>query len=778
MKNRRFFAAVAVLIVTVAAFSVYGGIFDYPFVFDDVSHIVEKVKVRFLSDFVSLKTILRSREIVNLTFVVNYVLGGTEVFGYHLVNVLIHILNGVVVYFLSLLIFRGIVRRSNKDEAYDDKWIFLAALFTALLFVVHPIQTQAVTYTIQRYASMAALFYMAAVLFYLKARFLQVGRNAFGTPSRGALTAEDKLPGGRLDKKEGKAAGRKKKSRRKRRTREEITANEKDAVKEVVKTPVPEEKKIVRVVLFFALSALCALVAFRCKENTLSLPLAILLAEYFAVDRSWAGWKKKIFWIVPVVTAGALFYLYASGLFRPGFTLERLLSDIDRITRDTDQVGRLEYLFTQFNVLVVYLRLLVFPVNQNLDYMYPFNTGFFEGTTPYAFLFLLALAASAFWVRKRWPVLSFGIFWFFITLSVESSIIPIRDALFEHRLYLPMFGFALSLSWAVFKMFKEHVNWACLALALLVIAFGSTAVARNQVWESPVRLWSDVVRKNPRSVRGLNYLGTSEMERGRYDNAEAFLRKALSVGVTGGDAITHYNLANILKKKGDGEGAERHYREAIRLNPRYGEAFTNLGNLYRDRGDWAAARELYKQAVKIRRSSRGARYGLAAIHAWEGNYREAAKQLEILVKADPADVVTRNNLAGTWIEMGDHDAARRELAEILRLRPDYGDAHFNLAALFEKMGDTTRALEHYEKAAEHEDRLKPLAYFRAARIQALNNENEKALSQLGRAFASGFGDWRSVERDRVFDVLRSFDQYNRLRQAHGNRAAENKGLLK
>ncbi len=187
---------------------------------------------------------------------------------------------------------------------------------------------------------------------------------------------------------------------------------------------------------------------------------------------------------------------------------------------------------------------------------------------------------------------------------------------------------------------------------------------------------------------------------------------------------------------------------------------------------------MYKQALKIRRSSRGARYGLAAIHAWEGNYREAAKQLEILVKADPADVVTRNNLAGTWIEMGDHDAARRELAEILRLRPDYGDAHFNLAALFEKTGDTTRALEHYEKAAEHEDRLKPLAYFRAARIQALNNENEKALSQLGRAFASGFGDWRSVERDRVFDVLRSFDQYNRLRQAYGNRAAENKGLLK
>ncbi len=787
MKNRRFFVAMAVLILTVTTFSVYGGIFDYPFVFDDVRQILEKPQNRSLSNFFSLKGILKSRGIVNLTFAVNYVLGGTEVFGYHLFNVLIHILNGIVVFFLARLILGSITRQNGADYSQSGANIFFTSFFAALLFVVHPLQTQAVTYTVQRYTSMAALFYMASILFYLKARFLQQGFvtiTATPAATEGGKTTEKGMEasGGRSGEKKKKKKGKKGKdqtaAKEKAAAGQGPPAGQKPVLEET--TPYPDEGKKgpFLVSLFFILSALCALVAFRCKENTLSLPLAILLAEYFAVDRSWAGWRKKIFWIVPTVAAGALFYLYAGGLFRPGFTLERLLSDIDRATRETDQVGRLGYLFTQFNVLVVYLRLLVFPVNQNLDYMYPFNTGFFEGTTPFAFAFLLALAVFAFWSKKRWSILSFGIFWFFITLSVESSIIPIRDALFEHRMYLPLFGCALAFSWSIFHLCRKHRKLAIVICAVLAVAYGTASFARNKVWQDEYTLWTDVVSKNPRSVRGYNYLGTLEMEKGRHDTAEALLRRALAVGVAEGDAITHYNLANILKKKGDGDGAERHYRDAVRLNPRYGEAFTNLGNLYRDRGDWAAARDLYKQAVKIRPSSRGARYGLAAIHVREGNYREAAKQFEMLVKADPGDVVTRNNLAGAWIEMGENEAALRELEEIIRLRPGYGDAHFNLAALLEKTGDSGRALAHYVSAAEHGDGLKPLASFRAARIHAVNNENEQALFQLGRAFASGFGDWGAVERDGVFDALRSSDQYSRLRQKYGNGAGKNKGLLK
>jgi hypothetical protein len=123
--------------------------------------------------------------------------------------------------------------------------------------------------------------------------------------------------------------------------------------------------------------------------------------------------------------------------------------------RETELVSRWSYLCTQFNVLVIYIRLLFLPIGQNLDYLYPFKSGFFDGYTPLAFMFLAGLAALGIWNRKKWPIITFGIFWFFITLSVESGIIPIRDAVFEHRLYLPMFGFALIVSYLLFHLLSK-----------------------------------------------------------------------------------------------------------------------------------------------------------------------------------------------------------------------------------------------------------------------------------------------------------------------------------
>jgi tetratricopeptide (TPR) repeat protein len=761
MKNRRTISALAVFLIAAAAFAVYWGIFDYPFVFDDAPNILENARIRSLSNFLSPKILIRAREAVDFTFAVNYALGGYGVFGYHLGNVLIHVLNGVVAYFLSLLLLRGMTGRSGNAAEGGDDPARLVSLFTALLFVVHPLQTQAVTYTIQRYTSMAALFYMASILFYLKARFLQKGEPETAAAGK---TAPGKGAAGVFEKPAGKK-GRQK-------SRKAVPGGDgavpKPDAEKSAPGPLPGRKTTFRTVVFFALSVLFAFVAFRSKENTLSLPVAILLAEYFAVDRSRAGWKRKIPWIAAAVAAVAVFYFYTAGLFRPGFSWGRFLADLDRQTRETDAVGRMSYLLTQLNVLLTYLRLLIIPVNQNLDYMYPFRTAFFGGTTPFAFAFLLFLAVAAWLVRRRWPVLSFGVFWFFVTLLVESTIIPIRDALFEHRMYLPLFGCSLAVVWTVFHLLGNRRALAAGLCVILVATLGTASVLRNRVWRDEAVLWSDVVRKNPESVRGLNYLGTLQMERGRLDEAAALLERALRVSAAGGDAITHYNLANVLKKRGDGTGAERHYREALRLDPGYAGAYVNLGNLYRDRGDGRQALDMYEKALKADRFSGAARYGLAALYLREGNYRGAVEQFKALAKADPADAVARTNLASALLETGDETSAIRELDEALRLRPDYGEAHFNLAVIYEKKGDGDRALFHYGKAAASGSRTVPAAHFRAARIHAMKKEADQALLQLEQSFASGFRNWTAVEADGAFASLRSLEQYRELRARYGN----------
>ncbi len=409
----------SLLLIVIISGTIYGNTFDNAFIFDDSLHLREGTFIRnFFRNF-EWGYLLISRNIVNMSFAMNHAVGGLHVFGYHLVNLVIHILNGIVAFFLSFLMLKRLAGFCPDPAGRgDDGRNRLVALFAALIFIAHPVQTQAVTYIIQRYTSMAALFYLAAVLFYLKAR-------SFGRDESGAL-------------------------------KEKKGRNKKETVPKAFdwagSAPV-----------FFGLFVLCAVLAFLSKQNAASLPVAILAVEYFFVDRTPRGWKGKIPWIVVSFFLWGVFVLYVSGFFgslpaggpgvipEPGGISERF----SQVARETEDIGRWTYLVTQFNVLVVYLRLFFLPMGQSLDYLYSFSRGFFHGTTPYAFAFLVFLAGSAVWFRKRLPLFSFAVFWFFITLSVESGIIPIRDALFEHRLYLPLFGLSLALAGGVFRLFRR-----------------------------------------------------------------------------------------------------------------------------------------------------------------------------------------------------------------------------------------------------------------------------------------------------------------------------------
>ena len=258
------------------------------------------------------------------------------------------------------------------------------ALFSALLFTAHPLQTQAVTYISQRYAAMAALFYLSAVLCYMIARNSGINRQR--------------------------------------------------AMQYV----------------FFALSLISGLLAFFCKQSAASLPLVILLLEYACYDRTLAGWIQKIKWVLPGMVLFGLVYAYNLGLFSHTVQFDSILEDVFEAARETREISRWQYLCTQFNVISIYIRLLFIPVYQNLDYMFPIKKNLFDGATPYAFLFLVGIVAITLWHRKKHPVVFIGVLWFFITLSIESSIFPIKDALFEHRLYLPMFGFSLLVSYGIY----------------------------------------------------------------------------------------------------------------------------------------------------------------------------------------------------------------------------------------------------------------------------------------------------------------------------------------
>ena len=212
-----------------------------------------------------------------------------------------------------------------------------------------------------------------------------------------------------------------------------------------------------------------------------------------------------------------------------------------------------DYLLTQFRVIVTYLRLLVLPVGQNLDYDYPVYREFLAPQVLLAFLLLAALFALAvylFWwtrisrgkeaevefkdksgserdrlttsplataqpadhsSRFYLRLISFGLLWFFLTLSVDSSFIPLADVIMEHRLYLPSFGAAtvaaalLSIAMLKFQG-NAYARFVVLLALLIVTGLGLMTLQRNHVWPrasrraaprcSPTSTWSATSPRN------------------------------------------------------------------------------------------------------------------------------------------------------------------------------------------------------------------------------------------------------------------------------------------
>ncbi|MBI5196156.1 MAG: hypothetical protein HZA10_07520, partial [Nitrospirae bacterium] len=176
---------VHILLIVIIGLIAYSNTFYVPFQFDDYNYIVDNHKLRDLSNFWSPTG---SRWAGFLTFALNYKFGGLNVTDYHIVNIIIHILNALLVYRLVLLTFQtpyfrcqsvkvsecqsgGVSESQSFDTLIlgysDTKFV---ALFSSLLFVSHPIQTQAVTYIVQRFTSLATTFYLLSLVMYVKWR--------------------------------------------------------------------------------------------------------------------------------------------------------------------------------------------------------------------------------------------------------------------------------------------------------------------------------------------------------------------------------------------------------------------------------------------------------------------------------------------------------------------------------------------------------------------------------------------------------------------------------
>jgi hypothetical protein len=415
---------VAVLLALVAVYQpgLSGG-----FVLDDLPNIVDnpQTDLRQLSPELVLRSLFSSdsgplgRPLSMFSFALERYFSGLNPFSFKLTNLIIHLINTLLVFFLTRGLLRRFRARYPQTAGMHIRVSTLALLITAA-WALTPINLTAVLYVVQRMESLATLFMLAGLLAYLHGR----SRMEQGEQRAGRLWVVGGLT------------------------------------------------------LGTGLGVLA-------KESAIMLPLYALLTEWMLF-----GFGKK-----NSPARRFLTWLYCILLLLPGVIglLLFLPNIFDGSAYANRPFGLSERLWTESRVIWHYLWWTMAPSIDQLSLFhdaFPLSRGpLHPWTTLLSALGLGGLLISALLLRKRSPLVAFGILWFFVMHLLVSTVLPL-EPVYEHRNYMATLGVFIGLFGGIFY----HANTVILRRAsvivagVLIIAHGALTFLRAQEWSNPIRL--------------------------------------------------------------------------------------------------------------------------------------------------------------------------------------------------------------------------------------------------------------------------------------------------
>jgi tetratricopeptide (TPR) repeat protein len=629
----------------------YANSFQIPFLFDDHFEIVGNKDLQTVDS--PLTYLSRSRGLVTLTLALNARSSGSDVWGFHLVNVTVHLINALLVY--ALVLFT--LRLPGQRERYGGDTRILATV-VALLFVAHPLQTMAASYIVQRAESMAAGFYLLTLLLY-------------------ALAATATSRSWRI--------------------------------------------------LGLATALLAAALGTACKEIVVTVPLAAAL-YHFCFLRQEGGTARagRLLWIallfLPLAYGVWLSRYYLLPIAEEDPTAPRSWIFMPTAGFSVEGLTAWRYLLTQFGVILWYLRLYVLPTRLCFDYGWPLMDTPWRSEVLVPLVVLAGFATVAIACYRRYRLATFCIAWVFITLAPSSSIIPLRDAAFEHRMYLPIVG----LSWLVVAGGYELLhwvaarwrwNWATVRLvavtvaAMWIVLLGAGTMSRNEVLADPMRLAGDNAAKAPGNWRAQFAYGSALSDAQRFDESMAVLHEAVRLApeqgaprvqlgqllLRAGDrdaaekvlepatsvleesvaAAAYQQLAMIYEGRGEPLAAAAALREAERRKPTWWSVHRQLGAIYTRIGFWYGAAGHYNEALELNPRLRAtigdaaieANVRAAALELAQGNTDSAGRLVEFALLYDPVQPTARHQRAVLRASAGEWGQAEAELADLAKRNP-------------------------------------------------------------------------------------------------------------
>jgi len=710
LPNKNKWDPLIILLFVVIGFIIYSNTFHSPFVLDDPENIVDNPYIRMREISVdSFKQIFKgklssSRPLPMISFALNHYFGRYNVRGYHIVNILIHIVTGILL-FLFLRKTYFLSNAPPSDSSPIKKGYNLIPFLAAFLWFVHPLCTQSVTYISQRMNGMTSIFYLLSLLFYIK------GRQNSKIPFLWFLGCAILWIFALLSK--------------------EIAAILpfmiflyewfffQNLSGQWLKNKI---KWIIGVILLFAVFTVSRLglnpfarvvgveatgftlvqrilTEFRVMENYLSLilyphPSRLNFDYNFTFSSSLINpWTTLISFLIIMVVIYAAFRLAKN---------QRLLSFC------------LCWLIGNFMIEFISTPLF-FPqetIFEHRTYLPSMLVGLF------AIIFLLKIIKQVNFTAIIYCaiIIIFSIWTFQRNAVYKDEISLWTDAVKK----APKARSHNNLGMALIESgrLKESIPHYLAALQFdpdYAEAHNNlgNAYAGEDKFEEAIKHYYEAIRNDPNFAEAHNNLATAYEEQGELKLAVKHYAEALRINPYLSEAS--YNWGKALMNKGNVEEAITHFLDAIEQNPDLVINYFNLGNVYLGQGQVKSAIKQYNQVLRLQPQHAQAHNNLGKILTDLGKFTEAESHYTEALKINPNLAQTHNNLGHALFRQNKLERASKSFIEALRLNPNLDAAHINY-------GNTLKQQEKFKEAIDQ--------YRESLRI---NPRNADVLFDLGRA---------------------------------------------
>jgi tetratricopeptide (TPR) repeat protein len=536
---------------------------------------------------------------------------------------------------------------------------FWRSAFVAAVFAIHPLRVESVAWVAERKDVLSGLCFMLTLGAY--ARYAETE----------SLKSKALSPKSKVQRPESN------------RTPRSAVPTSKSEVR-----PSPSSLFAPRRLWYWAAALLFAC-GLMCKPMLVTLPLVLLLLDYWPLRRVESAGRLVMekLPLLALSAASCVITLLAQheaiqsvGVFSPSCRLANALA-----------AG------------LVYLGQMVWPAGLAAFYPYPLN-GLPAWEAALAGMLLAGLSAAAWGWRRRQPWLLVGWLWYLVMLIPVLGIIQVGGQAHADRYtYLPQIGIYLAVTWLVAGWgAKRRVGRAAFAglMSVLLAALMICAWRQTTYWQDSETLWNHALACTTDNDVANNSLGLALSQKGRMAEAINCFQRALQINP--GYAPAHDSLGNLLLQMGRVDEAIAHYQSSLQIESSNPAVRGNLGIALFQKGKVDEAITQFQQALHIK-PDYAAHNNLGIALFRNGRVDEAITQYQAALEINSDYVEAYNNLGNALLQKGKVDEAIARFQQALQINPAFAKAHNNLGTALRRKGQTDAAISHFQQAL----RLKP-----------------------------------------------------------------------